>query len=126
MAGNGIPVLIVDDEDMVRSILQDFLEDEGFKADIAQNGSEGLELLDANEYRAAIIDMTLPDMNGNNFIEKALAKSPALCCCIHTGSADYVIPDNLQQKGITSEHVFFKPVQDMTIFSATIKKLLGV
>jgi len=125
MTGNGIPVLIVDDEDMVRSILQDFLEDEGFSADIASNGNEGLELLDANKYRAAIIDMTLPDMNGNTFIEKALAKCPTLCCCIHTGSADYVIPDNLLEKGITTEHVFFKPVQDMTVFSATIKKLIG-
>ncbi len=125
MTGNDIPILIVDDEDMVRSILQDFLEDEGFIADIAGTGKEGLNLLDKKNFKAAIVDMTLPDMNGNTFILEALSKQPDLCCCVHTGASDYIIPEELQEKGLTMEHVFFKPVQDMTIFSATVKKLLG-
>lgn len=125
MTGNDIPILIVDDEDMVRSILQDFLEDEGFIADIAGTGQEGLDLLDGKSYKAAIIDMTLPDMNGNAFILKALAIQPDLCCCVHTGASDYSVPEELLEKGLTAEHVFYKPVQDMTIFSTTIKKLLG-
>ena len=74
MAGNDISVLIVDDEEMVRSILQDFLDDEGFETDIAGTGREGLDLLDSKNFKAAIVDMSLPDMNGNEFIKKALEK----------------------------------------------------
>ena len=126
MAGNDISVLIVDDEEMVRSILQDFLDDEGFETDIAGTGREGLDLLDSKNFKAAIVDMSLPDMNGNEFIKKALEKYPDICCCVHTGSSDYTIPGELQEKGLTREHIFFKPVQDMRIFSTTIKDLLGI
>ncbi|PKL40000.1 MAG: two-component system response regulator [Spirochaetae bacterium HGW-Spirochaetae-1] len=124
MSEGEIKVLVIDDEKMVSNILRDFLEDEDFTVEIAQSGSEALEKIRANSYDAAVVDMTLNDMDGDKLIKKALAIDSCLLCLIHTGAVDYTISTELADLGISDEHIFFKPIHDMTDLSNRIRSLL--
>ena len=122
-----IQVLIVDDEADIPQTIQDYLEDEtGFKVTISYSGEDGLNMLDIVKSDICIVDMRLPDMNGNEFILKAHEKLPECKFIIHTGSIDYSIPSELKQIGITKEFIIGKPVTDMVVFLNKIKQLLQV
>lgn len=57
-------ILVVDDEQNMRSGLKDNLEFEGYEVDIAINGEEGLKKILDNFYNLIILDVMMPKMNG--------------------------------------------------------------
>lgn len=57
-------VLVVEDEKRLAAGLKKGLEAEGFAADIALNGTEGLWMARENPYDAIVLDIMLPGMNG--------------------------------------------------------------
>ena len=61
----GDRVLIVDDEDEVREMLGEYLEDNGYVVATARNGSEALDFLDAEPSVAVVLlDVNMPGMGG--------------------------------------------------------------
>lgn len=68
-------ILIVEDEDFLRSSLADFLEDHGYVVLTAPNAENGLEQLAHDHPDVCIVDIRLPDMNGNEFILRARHES---------------------------------------------------
>src|SRR5262249_18382670 len=54
----------VDDEPMIRNILKIVVEAEGFRSEMAQNGKEAVERLQANHYQMVLTDMRMPVMDG--------------------------------------------------------------
>lgn len=114
-------ILIIDDEQMVRLNLVDYLEDEGYLVTSVSSGEEALALLQEQQYNTVIVDMRLPGMDGNSFILKAHQLQPQLEYVIHTGSTTYSIPQELRILGITPEDILFKPLQDMHII---VEKIL--
>ena len=63
MARNG-SILIVDDEEIMREILEALLTREGYAVRMASTAAEGLDLLRAAPFDAAIVDVMLPGMDG--------------------------------------------------------------
>ncbi len=63
-------ILILDDDQLIRDLLEDFLSDE---YDIIQtdDGYNALELIADYEIDAALVDINMPKMKGTDFIEKA-------------------------------------------------------
>ncbi len=57
-------ILIVDDEQHIRSILMLILKNEGYKTICAGSGEEALDLVSQNDFDVAVIDINLPGMNG--------------------------------------------------------------
>ena len=57
-------VLIVDDEEIMREILEALLTREGYQVRLASNAAEGLELARTQSFDAAILDMMMPGMDG--------------------------------------------------------------
>jgi two-component system OmpR family response regulator len=57
-------VLVVEDEKRLAAGLKKGLEAEGFAADVAQNGTDGLWMARENPYAAIVLDIMLPGMNG--------------------------------------------------------------
>ena len=59
-------VLVVDDDEDLRTIIQDVLEDQGFAVATAANGREALDMLLRGEAAPALIllDLTMPVMDG--------------------------------------------------------------
>ena len=57
-------ILIVDDERELRSVLHEFLEEDGFDVFEAGNGRDALDLLRATTIDLAIVDLFMPGMDG--------------------------------------------------------------
>ena len=61
--GTGM-VLVVDDEEIMREILETLLTREGYTVRLASSGEEGLELARAMPFDAAIVDIMMPGLGG--------------------------------------------------------------
>lgn len=60
----GAMVLVVDDEEMVRALLQQYLTLKGYRVCTAQNGQEALAVAKRELPRMVVLDMYMPGMNG--------------------------------------------------------------
>ena len=63
-------ILIVDDEEIMREILEALLTREGHRVRLASNAAEGLELARTQPFDAAIVDMMMPGMDGITALEE--------------------------------------------------------
>jgi DNA-binding response OmpR family regulator len=63
-------ILIVDDENALRNILEDKLKHEGFLALTAKDGDEGLIIALKNKPDLILLDIIMPKMNGVNMLKK--------------------------------------------------------
>ncbi len=72
-------VLLIDDDELVRDTLHDFLSDEGYGALLASDGAEALKLLTSASPRPSLIilDLKMPNVDGWQFREQ-LARDPDL------------------------------------------------
>jgi CheY-like chemotaxis protein len=118
-------ILIVDDEDSIQRSLRAFLEDEGFEVATAVSGEDGLEALSHTPCDAAVVDIRLPGMDGNLFIERAHELCPAMRFLVYTGSVGYSPPASIQSAGILDSCIFKKPIRDMSVLATALKDLLG-
>ena len=72
-------ILIVDDDKYITLLLFNFLEDEGFICDTAENGLEALEKISkGNNYDMVLLDFVMPKMNGLEFLAAAKKMNPEL------------------------------------------------
>jgi DNA-binding response OmpR family regulator len=62
--GNASRLLIVDDDDSIRSLLEQELGDAGYLIEQASNGKEALAKVRANKPDLIILDIMMPEMNG--------------------------------------------------------------
>ena len=69
-------LLIVDDEEVIRSTLQEILEYEDYETDLAADGKEGLDMLLNQTYDAVICDIKMPKMNGLELLAKSVEQKP--------------------------------------------------
>jgi DNA-binding response OmpR family regulator len=59
-------VLIIDDNEMLASIIKEFLQKKGMDADIALDGVIGLQYFSASAYDLLLVDLRLPELNGDD------------------------------------------------------------
>jgi CheY-like chemotaxis protein len=117
-------ILLVDDEFQIPQGIRDLLEDEtDFFVELASSGEAALETMTRFAPDVCIVDMRLPGLNGNEFILRAHSLCPGARFLIHTGSIDYVLPDELRAIGMDAGNVIAKPVQDLSIFITKINTL---
>jgi DNA-binding response OmpR family regulator len=62
--GTAARLLIVDDDDSIRSLLEQELGDAGYLIEEASNGKEALAMVRANKPDLIILDVMMPEMNG--------------------------------------------------------------
>ncbi|HSL20735.1 MAG TPA: sigma-54 dependent transcriptional regulator [Vicinamibacterales bacterium] len=63
-------ILVVDDEEIMREILETLLTREGYAVRLAATAGEGLDLARTMPFDAALMDVMLPDMNGLDALEE--------------------------------------------------------
>ena len=78
-------ILIIDDEETIRSSLSIILKDEGFLVDSVENGFEAIKKTDEINYNVALIDICLPDMEGTTILSKMKVSVPKVREIILTG-----------------------------------------
>lgn len=108
-------VLVLDDEESIRQSIAAYFEDEGITVFQAASGEDALEVISTQSIDAAVVDIRLPGMDGNSFMIQAVKLRPGLKIAVHTGSADYVLPESVKALGVTSDDVYIKPVHDLKV-----------
>lgn len=69
-------ILVVEDDDDIRSAIVDLLETEGYKTEAAVNGKDALEkLTNMNKPCLVLLDMMMPIMNGRQFLDTVMKDS---------------------------------------------------
>ena len=88
-----LTVLVVEDETDSRQMIVDSLEAAGFAAAQAPNAADALARLDGFAYDALVVDVQLPDGDGLDLLDEALARYPDMRCIVTTGfgSIDHAV-----------------------------------
>jgi len=84
-------ILVVDDEESIRRLLQDILSTQGYVVACVETAAEALQHLDQSPYDVALIDLSLADAKGFDVVRSAKEKHPDLVAIIMSGmpSEDY-------------------------------------
>lgn len=112
LSGQG-KILVMDDEELVRDLLDRMLGHLGYRATLAKDGAEALELFttarDAGEHFAALIlDLTVPGgMGGKAAIERFLRIDPQVKAIVSSGYSDDPIMAEFAKYGFSG--VITKP-----------------
>lgn len=75
MENNSAHILVVDDDNRLRSLLQRFLRDNGFYISVAKNAAEARERLRDYKFDLLIVDIMMPEETGLEFLEKLRRES---------------------------------------------------
>jgi len=118
-------ILVVDDESFVRQSFADFLEDNLWETHQAESGEAALEILSGVKISAAIVDIRLGGMVGDEFIRRALHLYPQMVFLICTGSPEYHIPSDIFDSERVSPILFKKPVSRMSELDVELSRLIG-
>ena len=78
-------ILMVDDEEMDRTLGKAILEDAGHDLLYAQNGSTALRIFKSQEVHLVITDLAMPELNGLMLIQQIRAHDPAALIIAVTG-----------------------------------------
>ena len=124
MSFNQPKILIIDDEPGLLFSLTAFLEDEGYCVKSTSSGEDALCDLKNGSFDAVIIDIRLPGKDGNEVMLEAIKSGCKARFLIHTGSADYQLPQTLQAHGIGQNDIFLKPLTDLEILCQALNERL--
>ncbi|MCX8022939.1 MAG: response regulator [Syntrophorhabdaceae bacterium] len=80
-------ILIVDDNPDIRTIIKEYLEEEGVFLDGAQNGKEAFEKYEKHPFDLIITDLNMPEMDGIALLRHIRKKSEMTECIIITAYA---------------------------------------
>ncbi|HPN39066.1 MAG TPA: response regulator [Melioribacteraceae bacterium] len=115
-------LLIVDDDEKLRFNLQLYFEDEGYNCTPFECAEDALLSLNNCKYDAAIVDLRLPGINGEEFIIKAYTIIPEMQCILYTGSSDFKLTEKLKEINFNKEDIFLKPIEDMRVLLKRIEE----
>ncbi len=76
-------ILVVDDEENIRLLFKEELEEEGYEVDTASNGLEALEKVKAASFDIIVLDIKMPVMDGIqalNAIKNMNKDQPVILC----------------------------------------------
>jgi DNA-binding NtrC family response regulator len=78
-------ILIVDDDENIRKVLETILEDEGYTVESVDTAKKGIEKSEKAFFNLALIDVRLPDMEGIELLAKMRDTKPKMRKIIITG-----------------------------------------
>jgi PAS domain S-box-containing protein len=113
--GHGETVLVIDDEELVRALVVEVLQEQGYRVFEAEDGPSGLRILHSSEKIDLLItDVGLPGgMNGRQVADAARGKRPDLKILFITGYAENAVVGNGHLD--PGMHVITKPFVTTTL-----------
>ena len=72
------PILVVEDEAIMRESLRDWLTDSGYQVETAKEGEEALKIIAEQDFSLLILDLRLPGGDGIEVLREAKARRPQL------------------------------------------------
>ncbi|MBD3274221.1 MAG: response regulator [Candidatus Marinimicrobia bacterium] len=118
-------VLVVDDEQYIRMILQESLEMSGFEVLTARNGKEALDIYYENvpDIKLIITDISMPVMNGIEFRDRIQELFPETKIIALTGNYDF---ENAREDNLSDfTSVMTKPFNIPELMKSIVQHVNG-
>ena len=128
-------ILVIDDEEDIRIVMQQVLELEGYDVSVAADGQEGIGILENERADLVITDVIMPGMDGVATLEKIREKWPDMPVIVISGGGN-VAPMDYQPAAIATNAYLAsasnagaslsmtKPFERVDLLNA-VKSLLG-
>jgi DNA-binding NtrC family response regulator len=117
-------ILVIDDEEVVRLLFQSMLADEGYDILLAEDGREGIALLDRYAPPLALVDKNLPDISGLDLIAQQKLRHPNTEFIMITGYAS--LDSAVKAMAVGAFSYLTKPFEDMEIVMDRVRAALEV
>jgi DNA-binding response OmpR family regulator len=118
-------ILLVEDEELIRNIVEETLEDGGFKVVLADTGEEAVRLLDSSgsKYRALVTDIKLGrgTLSGWDVARHARSVDPELAVVYMTGDS----AAEWSSQGVPNSVLLTKPFAPAQLLTA-VAQLLNI
>ena len=123
---NGLGVLIVDDQEMVRGICREVVESLGYQPFQAEAGPQALEIIEQHPVDIVIADIKMPGMSGIELLERIKAGNPRIEVIIMTGYAS--VPSAVQAMKLGAADYIVKPFssEEMKLLLARLAETLDL
>jgi CheY-like chemotaxis protein len=113
-------ILVVDDEENIRELYKEELEDMGYAVTTVSDGAEALAKMDTDKFDLVTLDMRMPDMDGIETLRKMKEKDQTLPVVICTAYEEYK-----HDFGSWCSDAYVVKSADTTLLRDTVKKILG-
>ncbi len=113
-------VLVVDDDDPIRKLIELEMQDEGYKVLTASNAQDALKLVQSEPLDLVILDIRMPGMDGLEALPRILGLKEGLKVILNTAYSQY-------QESFMSwaADAYIIKSADLTELKAKVKELLG-
>jgi diguanylate cyclase (GGDEF)-like protein len=117
---SGFRILVVDDEESLRSMLSEVLTDDGYEVTSAENGEQALEIFRKSPFPVVITDILMPGVNGIDLLQEIKKSFPDTQVIIMTSHASLETAINALRSGAYDYLV--KPFEDLELISAVVNR----
>jgi len=115
-------ILVVDDDDAVRSALQEMLEDDGYHVMAVGSGEAALERIADHEFDLALIDLKMPGIGGIEVLAELRQQAPDTAAIVLTAHASLKTAVEALRQG--AHDYLFKPCKPDTLRESVRNGLL--
>ena len=112
-------VLICDDEEIMRDVLETILSSAGYKVDLSKTGEEALETYAQKSYDVVLMDVSMPGMGGLTALEEIIKMDAEAVVLMITAYATFDTAISAWEKGATG--IVRKPFQNEQIVALVNK-----
>jgi DNA-binding NtrC family response regulator len=114
-------ILVVDDEDALRTVLSSELESEGYVVATAGDGDDAISVLQGKSFDLVLLDIKMPRVDGFEVLRFIKERYPATKVIMLTGFAD--LKNAIESKKLGAEDFVSKPY-DLVDLLTTIERVL--
>jgi DNA-binding response OmpR family regulator len=95
-------IAVIEDDQTISQMYRFKFEAEGFEVQTAENGKLGLELVESMRPDIILLDLMMPEMNGDQMLEKMRATSwgKSIKVIVLTNMGEQEIPQKIKELGI--------------------------
>lgn len=119
-------ILICDDEEIMRDVLETILSGAGYRVELAKTGEEAIEAFSQKPFDVVLMDVSMPGMGGLTALENLIKMDPEAVILMVTAYATFETAISAWEKGASG--VIRKPFQNeqiLALVSKGIKKRLN-
>ncbi len=110
-------ILIVDDEEDIRDVVQVSLEEfAGWQTEVAASGVEGLHLATSGDFDVILLDISMPDMDGVQLFERLQADPQAYMIPVIVLTAKVLPKDRQRFTELGVAGMITKPFDPVTVW----------
>lgn len=121
-----VNVLIIDDDDQMRSLLREAFLLAGIEVEIAADGSEAERILETRQFKVVLTDIVMPDKDGFEVIFEIKQKYPQTAIIAMSGGGRLNANDYLESaKSFGCAAVFQKPLNRKALIAKVQELLAG-